>query len=252
MVSKVISVCNLKGGTGKTTTTLNLGAALANKGKRVLLIDFDAQGNLTESLGKDEEATERDIYRALRGEISLQPFEIYKGLSLVPATLDLAAAELELSAETGGSFILKELLEPVKNDYDYILIDCSPSIGSMVVNALVASELLLIPIQAEYLALRGLKKLTEVIAKVQRRLNKGLRVSGVLVTQYDGRKVLSRNVVESVEEHFKAELFDTKIRNNVALAESPTKGLDIFRYEPKSNGAEDYAALCEEVLRRHE
>lgn len=250
-MSTVISVCNLKGGTGKTTTVLNLGAALANKGKRVLLIDFDAQGNLTESLGKDDEAAERDVYRALRGEIGLDPIELYPSFSLVPATLDLAAAELELSAEAGGEFILRELLEPVKKSFDYILIDCSPSIGSMVVNALVASDALLIPIQAEYLALRGLKKLTEIISKVQRRLNKGLKVSGVLVTQFDGRKVLSRNVVESVEERFKAELFDTKIRNNVALAESPTQGVDIFRYEPKSYGAEDYAALCEEVLKRH-
>jgi chromosome partitioning protein len=251
-VSKIISVCNLKGGVGKSTTVLNLGAALANNGKKVLLIDLDAQGNLTESLGQDENAAERDIYRALRGDIGLLPIEIYPGLSLVPATLDLAAAELELSAEAGGEFILKELLQEEREKFDYVLIDCSPSIGSMVVNALVASDSLLIPLQADFLALRGLRKLTEVITKVQRRLNKDLKVSGILVTQYDNRKTLSRHVVEEIQEHFRAEIFTTKIRNNVSLAESPSQGLDIFRYEPRSNGAEDYASLCKEVLERHE
>jgi len=250
-MSKIISVCNLKGGVGKSTTVLNLGAALANSGKKTLLIDLDAQGNLTESLGQEDKAVEHDIYRALRGEIGLSAIEVYPDLSLVPATLDLAAAELELSAEAGGEFILKELLQGVSSDYDYILIDCSPSIGSMVVNALVASDSLIIPLQAEYLALRGLKKLTEVISKVQRRLNKDLTVSGILVTQYDNRKVLSRHVVEEIQEHFRAEMFGTKIRSNVSLAESPSRGLDIFRYEPKSNGAEDYASLCREVLERN-
>ena len=252
MVSRVISVCNLKGGTGKTTTVLNLGAALANKGKRVLLVDLDAQGNLSESLGKDTEAVDRDIYRALRNETALEPIEIYAGLHLVPATLDLAAADAELSADSAnGVFVLKELLEGVRDRYDFVLIDCSPSIGALVVSALIASDSLIIPLQAEYLPLRGLKKLTEVISKVQRR-NKELKVIGILVTQYDSRKILSRNVLESVQEHFRAEVFDSRIRNNVALAESPSRGVDIFRYEPKSNGAEDYAALCEEVLRRYE
>lgn len=251
-MSKIISVCNLKGGVGKSTTVLNLGAALANSGKKVLLIDLDAQGNLTESLGKEESAAEKDIYRVLRGEITLQPIEIYAGLSLVPATLDLAAADNELSSEAGGDMVLREKLEGVKNNYDYILIDCSPSIGKTVINALVASDSLLIPLQADFLALRGLRKLTDVISVIQTRLNKNLRVSGILVTQYDSRKVLSRQVVEEIQEHFRAEVFTTKIRNNVSLAESPSRGLDIFRYEPKSNGAEDYAALCKEVLARHE
>jgi chromosome partitioning protein len=249
-MSKVISVCNLKGGVGKSTTVLNLGAALANSGKKVLLIDLDAQGNLSESLGKDEEAAERDIYRVLTGEIALQPVEIYPGLSLVPATLDLAAADNELAAATGGDLILREKLEGVKGKYDYVLIDCSPSIGKLVINALVASDSLIIPLQAEFLALRGVRKLTETIGIVRSRLNKDLCVSGILVTQYDSRKVLSRQVVEEIQEHFRAEVFTTKIRNNVSLAESPSRGLDIFRYEPKSNGAEDYAALCQEVLSR--
>jgi chromosome partitioning protein len=250
-MSTIISVCNLKGGVGKSTTVLNLGAALANSGKKVLLVDLDAQGNLTESLGKEDEAAERDIYRVLRSEIELQPIEIYAGLALVPATLDLAAADNELTT-AGGDFTLKEKLEGIKRNYDYVLIDCSPSIGKVVVNALVASDSLLIPLQADFLALRGLKKLTEVITQVQKYLNKDLKVSGILVTQYDNRKVLSRHIVEEIQEHFRAELFSTKIRNNVSLAESPSQGLDIFRYEPKSNGAEDYASLCKEVLERHE
>jgi chromosome partitioning protein len=248
---KTISICNLKGGTGKTTTALNLGAALSRQGKRVLLIDFDAQGNLTEGFGLEEAAAEHDIYRVLRRESELRPVTIYEGLDLVPTTLDLAAAELELSAETGGEYVLKELLEPHRSRYDYILIDCSPSIGSMVVNALTASDALLIPIQAEYLPLQGLKKLTEVVGKIQRRLNKDLSVSGILITQFDSRTVLSRQIAESVQERFRSEIFQTKIRQNVAIAESQAKGLDIFRYAPESAGAEDYAALAKEVIARH-
>jgi chromosome partitioning protein len=272
MKTTILSICNLKGGTGKTTTTLNLGAALNREGKNVLLIDFDPQGNLTEALGLQDKAEERDIYRSLRHEAPLQPLYVIepdwcvgKGesgcyddvrgnlheMSLIPATLDLAAAEHELSAETGGSYVLRELLEPLRGKYDYILIDCSPSIGAMVINALTASDALLIPIQAEYLPIQGLKKLTDVIQKVQRRLNKDLFISGILVTQYDGRTVLSRQIADSVQERFRSEMYQTKIRQNVAIVESQAQGLDIFRYAPDSAGAQDYAALAKEVIARH-
>lgn len=253
MTTRVISICNLKGGTGKTTTTLNLGAALARSGKRTLLIDLDAQGNLTESLGQEAQAAEYDISNALSEQTPPKPLSITENLWLVPTTLELASAESELAKEAvAGGYPLQDIIEPIKKDFDYVLIDCSPSIGAIVINALVASDSLIIPLQAEYLPLTGLKKLTDVIAKVQRRLNPKMRVSGILVTQYDQRKVLGRQIVDAVQEHFRAELFDTKIRTNVALAESPSRGLDIFRYSPDSNGAEDYAALSQEVLKRHE
>ncbi len=253
MVTKVISICNLKGGTGKTTTTLNLGAALARRGKRTLVIDLDAQGNLTESLGQEAAAAEHDIGNALDEQTPPKPLSITENLWLVPTTLELASAESELAKEAvSGGYPLQDIIEPIKNGFDYILIDCSPSIGAIVINALVASDSLIIPLQAEYLPLTGLKKLTDVIAKVQRRLNPKMRVSGILITQYDQRKVLGRQIVDAVQEHFRAELFDTKIRTNVALAESPSHKLDIFRYAPDSNGAEDYTALCEEVIKRHE
>ena len=252
MTAKVISICNLKGGTGKTTTALNLGAALARSGRRTLLIDLDPQGNLTESLGQEAQATEYDIRNALDEQTPPKPLSIVDNLWLVPTTLELASAETDLAQEAiAGGYPLQDILEPIKKEFDYILIDCSPSIGAIVINALVASDSLIIPLQAEYLPLTGLKKLTDVIAKVQRRLNPQIKVSGILITQYDQRKVLGRQIVDSVQEHFRAELFDTKIRTNVALAESPSRGLDIFRYAPDSNGAEDYTALCTEVIKRH-
>jgi chromosome partitioning protein len=247
----VISICNLKGGTGKTTTTLNLGAALARAGKRVLLIDFDPQGNLTECLGREAEAAERDVYHLLEGGKSFNPIQISERLELLPTTLDLAAAEHALASEAGGSSILKEILSPHRDRYDYVLIDCSPSIGTIVINALTASDSIIVPIQAEYLALQGLKKLTDVIEKTQRRLNSALKVSGILITQYDSRTVLSRQIADAVQERFRAEIFETKIRQNVAIAESQANNLDIFSYAPQSAGAEDYAALSAEVIKRH-
>lgn len=253
MTTKVISICNLKGGTGKTTTALNLGAALARSGKRTLLIDLDPQGNLTESLGQEAQAIQNDIINSLSKQEPPKPLVIEENLWLVPTTLELASAESKLAEEAvAGGYPLQDVIEPIKSNFDYILIDCSPSIGATVINALVASDSLIVPMQAEYLPLTGLKKLTDLITKVQRRLNPKMRVSGILVTQYDQRKVLGRQIVETVQEHFRAEIFDTKIRTNVALAESPSRGLDIFRYSPESNGAEDYAALCTEVLARHE
>ena len=253
MATKVISICNLKGGTGKTTTTLNLGAALARSGKRTLLIDLDAQGNLTESLGKEALAAEHDISTSLDERTPPKPLSIIENLWLVPTTLELASAESALASEAIlGGFPLSSIIETIKKEFDYVLIDCCPSIGAIVVNALAASDSLIIPLQAEYLPLKGLKKLTDVIERIKVRVNPGIRVSGILVTQYDQRKILGRQIVDSVQEHFRTELFDTKIRTNVALAESPARGLDIFRYSPDSNGAEDYAALCEEVINRHD
>lgn len=238
----IITLSNHKGGVGKTTSTVNLGAGIAQRGKRVLLIDADPQANLTQSLG----ATPRQsLYQILKGE-SPTPQRIQEGLDLIPADLDLAGAEVELAGETGREYILKEAIQGLR--YDYTLIDAPPSLGLLTINALVASDRVLIPIQAEYLAVQGLAKLLGVIEKIQRRLNPGLQIAGVFLTQYDGRKILNRDIADSIQQHLPDKLLQARIRNNVALAEAPAKGQDIYRYQPNSNGAADYTKLTEEVL----
>ena len=248
-MSKVISISNHKGGVGKTTSSINIGAGLNKLGKKILLIDLDAQANLSQSLGLGEEPI--NIYGALKGDYKLQPIEILKGLHIITSTLDLSGAEVELSGEAGREYILKELIEPLKSSYDYIIIDSPPSLGLLTINSFTASDEVFIPLQAQYLALQGLTKLVEVIDKIQKRLNKGLKIGGVLITQYDNRKVLNRDVLNTIKEHFKEVAFKTIIRDNVALAEAPTQGQDIFRYSPKSYGAEDYLNLCKEIVKRN-
>jgi len=244
-MNKVISISNHKGGVGKTTSAINIGAGLNILGKKVLLVDLDPQANLSQSLNLTDQ--ERTIYGAIRGEYKLEPVEVVRGLDVLPSTLDLSGAEVELSGEAGREYILRELLEPLRASYNYIIIDTPPSLGLLTINALTASTEILIPLQAQYLALRGLTKLLEVVDKIKKRLNKELRVGGVFITQYDNRKILNRDVVATIEAHFKEELFTTRIRDNIALAEAPTQGLDIFRYQPKSYGAEDYLSLCKEI-----
>jgi len=249
-MSKIISISNHKGGVGKTTSTINIGAALNKLGDKVLLIDLDPQANLSQSLGIEE--AERNIYGAIKGEYNLQPSGILPGLDIIPSTLDLSGAEIELSGEAGREYILKELISSFETgSYDYILIDTPPSLGLLTINSFTASTEVFIPLQAQYLALQGLAKLLEIIDKIKKRLNKGLRVGGVFITQYDGRKILNRDVFTTIQGHFKEEMFTTKIRDNIALAEAPTEGVDIFRYSPKSYGAEDYLALSKEIKKRH-
>ena len=248
-MSKVISISNHKGGVGKTTTALNIGAGLQQMGKSVLLIDLDPQANLSQSLRIDNQ--ERNIYGSLKGKYALEPVTIRPGISVVPSTLDLSGAEIELAGEPGREYILKELIDPLRSAYDYIIIDSPPSLGLLTINAFTASDQIIIPVQAEFLALQGLTKLTEVIDKIRSRLNKGLTIAGILITQYDNRKVLNRDVVTSITGRYKELVFNTKIRDNVALAEAPTQGLDIFSYSPKSNGAEDYLALCVEYSHKY-
>jgi chromosome partitioning protein len=245
-MSKVISISNHKGGVGKTTSAINIGAGLNKLGKKVLLIDLDPQANLSQSLGLIDQ--DKNIYGAIRGEYKLEPISILQGLDLIPSTLDLSGAEIELSGEAGREYILRELIEPLRGSYDFIIIDSPPSLGLLTINSFTASDEILIPLQAQYLALQGLAKLMEVIEKIQKRLNKDLKLGGVIVTQYDNRKVLNRDVVSTIETHFKEDVFKTKIRDNIALAEAPTQGVDIFRYNPKSYGAEDYLSLCKELL----
>jgi len=249
-MTRVIGFANHKGGVGKTCSTVNIGAALCKHGKHVLLIDLDPQANLTLSLGiKDNSKT---IYGALRGGHSLADaiINVTDKLDVVPSTLDLSGAELELSAETGREFILKELISSLKKKYDYILIDCPPSLGLLTLNALTASDEVFIPLQAQFLATQGLAKLNDVIEKIKKRHNKQLTIGGVFLTQYDHRKVLNRDVAKVVANYFRDKVFKTKIRDNIALGEAPSSGLDIFRYAANSNGAADYLSLTKEILAR--
>ena len=248
---KVFALLNHKGGVGKTTSTINIGAALNRAGKSVLLIDLDPQANLSQSLGIQEPA--QTIYGLIKGDYlaSDAVLNIRPGLDVIPSTLDLSGSEIELSTKIGRELILREAIEPLKKKYDFILIDCPPSLGLLTVNALTASDKILIPLQAEFLAMQGLAKMLEVVSIIQKHLNKSLELGGVFITQYDSRKVLNKNVFDTITEHFPKKVFTTKIRDNVALAEAPATGQDIFTYNSKSAGAADYESLAEEILSKH-
>lgn len=245
-----ISLLNHKGGVGKTTSAINIGAGLVEMGKKVLLIDLDPQANLTISLGIPRQKS--TIYEALRGESELSPYTHKPNLDVVTSSLDLSGAEMELINEAGREFILRELLNQVIDDYDFIIIDCPPSLGLLTLNALTSSRSVLIPLQTEFLAVQGLAKIKQVIDKVKFRLNKQLDIGGVVATMYDSRRVLNRDVVETIHKYFGEKVFKTYIRENVALAEAPAQRKDIFDYAPKSSGAVDYLDLCKEILERLE
>ena len=249
---RVISLVNQKGGVGKTTTTKNLGAGLVREGKRVLLIDLDPQANLTYSLGirPENDDSMRTMYEVLKGTAQLKDVILThdNGLKLAPAHINLSASELELTSQAGRELILKEAIRPVLKDYDYILIDCAPSLGILTLNALVASREVFIPLQTEFLAMQGMSKLLETLDLVKQRINHDIEVTGIIGTMYDGRKNLSGEIVSSVRTHFGDKLFKTLIRSNVSLAEAPSYGQDIFTYKADSIGAEDYQALAKEVI----
>jgi len=246
----VVSLLNHKGGVGKTTSAINIGAGLVELGKRVLLLDLDPQANLTISLGIPRQ--KHTIYEALRGEGELTPYTYKPNLDVITSSLDLSGAEMELINEAGREFILRELLSQVTDDYDYILIDCPPSLGLLTLNALTSSRYVLIPLQTEFLAVQGLAKIKQVIDKVKFRLNKQVEMVGVIATMYDSRRVLNRDVVDTIHKYFGDKVFSTYIRDNVALAEAPASRKDIFEYSPKSPGAVDYLALSREFLERME
>lgn len=241
----IVSICNHKGGVGKTCSTVNIGAAIARHGKKVCLVDLDPQSNLTTAVGISE--PDQTIYGALKGG-RIQPTKITENLFVIPSDIDLSAAEMELSAEPGREYLVKEILNQFSADFSLVLIDCPPSLGLLTINALTAADFILIPLQAEFLALKGLTKLSEVIDKIQRRLNPKLEIAGVFLTQYDSRKTLNRRVLETAEAKFTGKVFKTPIRTNIAIAEAPAAGKDIFSYLPKSNGAEDYELLTKEIM----
>ena len=249
-MATVISLLNHKGGVGKTTSAINIGAAMVELGKRVLLIDLDPQANLTLSLGISRQ--KYSIYEALRGETELVPYTAKDGLDIITSNLDLSGAEMELINEAGREYILRELLEGVDDQYDYVIIDCPPSLGLLTLNALTSSRYVIIPLQTEFLALQGLAKIKQVVDKVRLRLNKKLEIGGVIATMYDKRKILNRDVVETIRKYFGKKVFDTLIRDNVALAEAPASRQDIFEYNKSSPGAKDYLALSKEILIRTE
>ncbi len=219
-------------------------------GKKVLLIDLDPQANLTLSLGIPRQTN--TIYEALRGESELEPYNVRENLDVVMSTLDLSGAEMELINEAGREYILKELFEPIRDEYDFIIIDCPPSLGLLTLNALGASDYVYIPLQTQFLALQGLAKIKQVIDKVKFRLNKNLEIGGVIATMYDARKILNRDVVDTIKKYFGEKVFDTLIRDNVSLAEAPSQRKDIFNYNRSSIGAQDYMNLCKEILERIE
>ncbi len=256
-MSRVIAVANQKGGVGKTTTSLNLGAALKERGRKVLLIDFDPQASLTVALGIDPDQLERTVYTVLAATINEQQgptleqviVETEAGLSLVPANIELAAAELDLFKATLGEMILREMLEPVRYSYDYILIDCQPSLGLLTVNALAAADEVIIPLQADYLAMKGVDLLIKTVATVKRKLNRSLKIAGVLITMADVRTVHAREVIELTNRRLggKVPVFKTVVRTNVKLKEAPVHGKTVLAYAGDSPAAEAYRALAEEV-----
>ena len=244
----IFAISNHKGGVGKTTSTVNIGAGFALKGKKVLLIDLDPQANLTQSLGIKNPET--SIYDNLRGEKNIIPIEVKKNLYVLPSSLDLSAAEIELNAEPGREYILRDIISKIKDRFDYILIDCPPSLGLLTINALTASNHVIIPLQAEFLPLKGLVKLNDVIEKIKNRLNPALNIIAVFLTQYDHRKVLNRDVSEMIKDFYGDKMLESKISSNIALAEAPSQGKDIFLYNKNCKGATDYKQLCEELLEK--
>jgi chromosome partitioning protein len=246
----IIAVINQKGGVGKTTCVVNLGAALASKGNKVMVIDLDPQSHLTYSLGVRADDLSGTVYDVLKGRANIGDSMIeHDGVHLVPSSLALAGAEVEFALEAGREFLLKESLSNA-DEYDYVLLDCPPSLGLISLNALTAADEVYIALQTEFLALQGLSRLIETINKIKQRLNDDLRVTGIIATRYDRRKLLNREVLGKIQEHFGDKVFDTYIRENISLAEAPSFGMNIFEYRPRSRGAEDYMKLCDEILRR--
>lgn len=252
----IVSIAIQKGGSGKTTTAINLAAALHRMGKTVLLIDADPQANLSQSLGIVDEP-ERNLFTELKKEISGENGDLKAavvasstGLPVVPSSIDLAGAELELVSVYGREQVFTWMLEPLASSYDFVFIDCPPAIGMLTVNALVASQYVLMPLQAEYLPLKGLRSFMHHFTTVKSKLKKDLEVLGFVLTRYDERKVMNRQVYQTLEREFGEKVFRTRIRNNIQLAKAQEAGMDIFNFDGRSHGAEDYEELAREFLEK--
>jgi chromosome partitioning protein len=253
-MGRIIAIANQKGGVGKTTTSINLSSCLAAKGKKVLVIDIDPQGNTTSGFGIEKNELENTVYELMLGDCSIEDCiikNVLPNISILPSNVNLAAAEIELIGVDRKEYILKNEIDWVKDGYDFIIIDCPPSLSMLTVNAMTTADKVLVPIQCEYYALEGLSQLIHTINLVRERLNPHLDMDGVVFTMYDSRTNLSAQVVENVKSNLKQKVYDTLIPRNIRLAEAPSYGKPINIYDPKSAGAESYMALAGEVIKNN-
>ena len=252
-MGRVIAVANQKGGVGKSTTAINLSACLAEKGKKVLAIDIDPQGNTTSGLGVDKNGVENTLYELLLGEADIKKTvikDVVENLDLIPSNINLSGAEIELIGVDDKEYILKGITDKLRRKYDYIILDCPPSLNMLTINALTAATSVLVPIQCEYYALEGLTQLVYTINLVKKKLNKKLEMEGVVFTMFDSRTNLSLQVVENVKSHIDEKVYKTIIPRNIRLAEAPSYGIPINLYDSKSAGAEAYRLLADEIIER--
>lgn len=250
-MGRVIAIANQKGGVGKTTTSINLSAALGEKGKKVLVIDTDPQGNTTNGLGLDKNELENSIYELFIGNITTDEAihkEVVKNVDIIPSNINLSAVEIELIDSDDKEFILRDAIKEVKDNYDFVIIDCPPSLSLLTINAMTTANSVLVPIQCEYYALEGLSQLVHTVNLVKSRLNPDLIMEGVVFTMFDSRTNLSLQVVENVKDNLDEKVYKTIIPRNIRLAEAPSYGMPINLYEPKSSGAEAYRLLAAEVI----
>lgn len=252
-MGRIIAIANQKGGVGKTTTAINLSSCLAEKGKKVLSVDMDPQGNMTSGLGMEKGSVDKTIYDLIIGEARVEEViikDLIENLELIPTSIDLSAAEIELIDVENKEYILKNAIEKIKDEYDFVIIDCPPSLSMLTINAMTTADSVLVPIQCEYYALEGLSQLIHTVQLVKERLNSNLEIEGVVFTMYDARTNLSLQVVENVKDNLEQNIYKAIIPRNVRLAEAPSYGMPINLYDPKSAGAEKYRELAEEVINR--